>query len=125
MADNYVRQADTFRAKDKGGIKSPVMLAGAHTRTYKGVQSVAITDTSVHNLTVPTGADFAEITFEGAAATTDFCRYWHGATDPTATTGVKLVDGDTIVSADPLTFTAIKGSTGSGGTLRVEFFAYE
>lgn len=126
MADNYTRQADTFRAKDKGGVKSPVTLVGVHTRTYKGTpQSVVCTDVNVHNLTVPTGADFAEITMEGAAAATDFVRYWHGSTDPTSTVGVKLVDGDTIVSADPATFTAIKGSTGGGGTLRVEYFAYE
>lgn len=125
MADNYSRAGETFRAKDKSGVKSPVVLAGAHTRTYKGVASVACTDTAVHNLTVPTGADFAEITMEGASASTDYIRFWHGSTDPTASAGVKLVDGDTYISADPGTFTAIKGATGAGGTLRVEFFAYE
>jgi len=125
MSDNYTRQSDTFRAKDKGGIKSPVLIAGAHTRTYKmPAQSLVATGASAVNLTVPSGADFAEITMEGAAAT-DFVRYWHGSTDPTSTVGVKLMDGDTIVSADPATFTAIKGSTGSGGTLRCEFFSYE
>lgn len=125
MADNYTRQSDTFRAKDKSGIKSPVTLVGAHTRTYKGIESIACVDTVVHNLTVPSGADFAEITFEGASATTDFIRYWHSATDPTSTVGVKLKDGETVVSANPGSFTAIRGSTGGGGTLRVEYFSYE
>ena len=126
MADNYTRQADTFRAKDKSGIKQPVVLAGAHTRTYKTpAQSLVCTDAVVHSLTVPTGADFAEITMEGASVSTDFVRYWHGAATPTATSGVKMVDGDTIISADPATFKAIKGSIGGGGTLRCEYFAYE
>lgn len=124
MANDYVRQSETFRATDKSGKKLPITLIGAHVRTYKGVQSLACTDTIVHNLSVPGGTDFAEITMEGSTST-DFVRYWHGPTDPTSTAGAKLIDGDTVVSADPATFTAIKGSTGAGGTLRIEYFSYE
>ncbi len=124
MADDYVRGSETFRAKDSAGIKAPVVLAGAHVRTYKGVESLVCTDTTVHNLTVPSGATHADIVLEGAAAT-DFVRFWHGSTDPTSTAGVKLFDGQAVATANPGTFTAIKGSTGAGGTLRVEYYSYE
>lgn len=125
MADNYVRQSETFRAKDVSGIKSPVVLAGGHARTYKSpAQSLVATGASAVSLSVPAGATHADIVMEGAA-TTDFVRYWHGATDPTSTVGVKLMDGEVLMSADPSTVTFIKGSTGGGGTLRVEFYAYE
>lgn len=124
MADNYTRNAETFRAKDTGGVKSPILLAGAHVRTYKGIESVTVTDTNVHNLTVPSGATHADVVMEGAADT-DFVRYWHGATNPTSTVGTRLFDREAIATADPATLSFIKGSTGAGGTLRVEYYAYE
>ena len=124
MADDYTRGTETFRAKDVGGKKSPILLAGAHVRTYKGVESITVTDTSVHNLTVPSGATHADIVLE-AAADTDFIRYWHGATNPTSTIGVPLFNREAVATADPGSFSAIKGSAGAGGTLRVEYYAYE
>lgn len=124
MADNYTRSAETFRAKDASGIKSPVVLAGAHVRTYKGIASPDVTGVGVVNLSVPAGATHADIVMEGGAAT-DFVRFWHGATDPSSTVGVKLFDGQAVATADPATFSAIKGSTGNGGILRVEYYSYE
>ena len=124
MADDYQRGTETFRAKDVGGKKSPILLAGAHIRTYKGVESVVCTDTNVHNLTLPSGATHADIVMEGAADT-DFVRYWHGATNPTASAGVRLFNREAVATADPSSFSAIKGATGAGGTLRVEYYAYE
>jgi hypothetical protein len=124
MADDYTRQNEVFRAHEVGGKKLPITVVGAHVRVYKGVESVVCTDTSVHNLTVPSGATFADIVMEGAAAT-DFVRFWHGSTNPTSSSGVKLFDGQSLATADPSTFTAIKGSIGAGGTLRVEYYSYE
>jgi hypothetical protein len=124
MPDNYVRGSETFRAKETGGIKSPVLLAGAHIRTYKGVESLVVTDTSLHNLTVPAGATHADIVME-AAADTDFVRFWHGASNPTASVGVMLYNREAVATADPASFSVIKGSSGAGGTLRVEYYAYE
>lgn len=124
MSDNYTRGSEIFRAKDSGGVKSPVMLAGAHVRTYKGVESIVVTDGSVHDLTVPSGATHADVVMEGAAAT-DFVRYWHGAVPPTNTVGVKLYDGQAVATADPGSLSFIKGATGAGGTLRIEYYSYE
>ena len=124
MTDDYARQGETFRAHEVNVKKLPIMVVGAHARTFKGVESVACTDASVHSLSPPAGTLFSEITMEGAA-TTDYVRYWHTGTDPTSTVGVKLFDGQVMVSGDPASFTAIKGSTGAGGTLRVEHFAFE
>lgn len=122
MADNFTRQGQVFRAEDKSSIWYPVVLAGAHVRTYKGVQSLTLTS-AAQALTVPSGAEFADIYCEGSS-TTDFCRFWHGATDPTATVGVKLKDHEVIASADPSTFSAINGSGSGTCTLRVEYYAY-
>ncbi len=124
MADNYDRGGETFRAKEILGIKNPILLAGAHVRTYKGVESVVVTDTGVHNLTPPTGATHADVVMEGAADT-DFVRYWHGASNPSASAGVQLFHREALASADPATLSFIKGNTGAGGTLRVEYYAYE
>ncbi len=124
MADNYTRSSETFRAKDSSGVKSPVTLIGAHVRTYKGVESLVATGAGVVNLTVPSGATHADIVMEGAA-TTDYVRYWHSATDPTSAVGVVLFDGQLLTTAAPSTITFIKGSTGAGGTLRIEYFAWE
>lgn len=124
MADDYTRGTETFRAKEVAGKKSPILLAGAHVRTYKGVESLAVTDTFVHTLTVPSGATHADIVMEGAADT-DFVRFWHGPTNPTASVGVKLFNREAVATADPGSFSAIKGSTGAGGTLRIEYYAYE
>ena len=124
MPDNYTRGSETFRAKDTAGIKSPVIHAGAHVRTYKGVESVTVTDTGIHNLVVPSGATFADVVMEGAAAT-DYVRCWHGASDPSSGVGVKLFDGQALATAAPGTLTFIKGSTGAGGVLRVEYYSYE
>lgn len=124
MADDYIRGDETFRAKDVAGVKSPVLLAGAHIRTYKGVESVTVTDTNVHNLAPPPGATHADIVMEGGADT-DFVRYWHGATNPTASVGVQLFSREAVATADPATFSVIKGSSGNGGILRVEYYAYE
>lgn len=101
-----------------------ILVVGAHTRTYYTPQSLVCTDTSVHSLTVPPGATHADIVMEGAAST-DYVRFWYGATDPTATVGIILLDGQLEPSADPATFTAIKGSTGGGGTLRISYYSYE
>jgi len=124
--DNYTRQAETFRSKIKSQVQLPVSLVGAHTRTYKGTpQSLAVTGTGVVNLTVPVGADFAEVYFSGATATTDYIRFWHGSTDPTSTSGIEMVDGDTYITASPSTISFIKGASGGGGTVHVEYFSYE
>lgn len=124
MADNYTLGDGVFRAKDTSGVKSQVMLVGAHTRTYMGVQSVPVTGTVAVNLSVPSGATHADVTMEGAAST-DFVRYWHGATDPTSSAGAKLKDGESLTSADPATLTFVKGAPGGGGTVRVEYFAWD
>lgn len=124
MADDYVRQSETFRAREVASKKLPILVVGAHVRVYKGVESVDATGGSAVNLSVPGGATHADIVMEGASAT-DFVRYWHTATNPTSTVGVKLFDGQAVATADPGSFTAIKGSTGAGGTLRVEYYAYE
>lgn len=124
MADDYQRGNEWFRALDVNGKKLPVLLAGAHKRIYKGVESVPVTDGNVHNLNVPPGATFADIVME-AGADTDFVRYWHGATNPTSTVGVRFYNRETVYSADPSTFSAVKGESGAGGTLIVEYYAYE
>jgi len=122
---NYTRQGEVFRAVDPLGNSKrvPLMLVGAHSRVYKGSATIDCTGANAQPLQPPAGSTFAEITAEGAADT-DFARYWHYGT-PSGTVGVKLYNRDTFVSADPANFKAIKGSTGTGVTLRVEFFAYE
>jgi hypothetical protein len=127
MADNapYTPGAGrTMRTRDKSGIDIQVVAAGAHKRTYKGQQNLVLSGTS-QALTVPAGAEFADIYGEGATAN-DVARYWHtggGGADPTATVGKKLKDHEEISTADPATFEAIN-STGTT-TLRIEYYAYE
>lgn len=118
---NYTRQTQTFRSITVNGIELPVIVVGAHQRTYKGVQSLALTGTAA-TLTVPEGATHADIYCEGAAST-DYCRYWHGSTDPTTSVGVKLKEHEQIATASPSNFRAIEVS--GSITLRVEYYAYE
>lgn len=120
MADDYQRQGQTFRAEDFGSVLFPVVLAGAHVRTYVGTQSLTASSSS-QTLTVPSGATFADVYFEGAAST-DFVRFWHGGSTPTASVGVKLKDHEIVQTADPATFRAILGS--GSGTLRIEYYKY-
>lgn len=120
MADNYTRQGQSFRAEDFSGIIFPVVLAGAHVRTYLGTQSLTLTSTA-QTLTVPAGATLADVYCEGAS-TSDYARFWHGGTVPTGSVGVKLKDHEVIATADPATFRAINGS--GTCTLRIEYYAY-
>ena len=120
MADDYSRQGQTFRAEDFGSILFPVVLAGAHVRTYVGTQSLTLTGSS-QPLTVPSGATFADIYCEGAT-TSDYARYWHAGSTPTSSAGVKLKDHEVIQTADPATFRALNGS--GTCTLRVEYYKY-
>lgn len=122
MADNYARQGQTFRAEEKtGSIYTPVVDVGAHVRTYVDPpQTLTLTGTA-QSLSVPAGATHADIYCVGGTSTA-FCRYWHGSTNPTSTTGVKLYDRELLESADPSTFSAIN-STGSC-VLSVEFYKY-
>lgn len=105
-----------------GGIDAvaQVVLAGVHKRVYVGVQTLVLTGAS-QSLTVPAGipAVFADIYAQGATAT-DYARYWHGGTTPTATTGKKLGDNTEIQSVDPSTFKAINGS--GTVTLIIEYY---
>lgn len=119
MADNYTRGGQTFRSEDKSSVQFPVVLAGAHVRTYVGTQSLSLTSSS-QALTVPGTAEFADIYFEGGTST-DYARFWHGST-PTSGVGVKLKDDALVQSADPATFRAILGS--GTGTLRIEYYRY-
>lgn len=121
MADNYARQGETFRATDNGGVLAPVLLAGAHVRTYDGVQSLILTAAS-QALTVPSGATFADVYCEGTS-TTDYARFWHGDNTPTASAGQKLKDHEVVQSADPSTLHFINGS--GTCTLRIEYYHYE
>lgn len=118
MADNYTRQGDTFRAEDLSGIKFPTITAAPHARSYTGKQELTLTGSS-QTLTVAGSALFAEITAEGASPG-DYCRYWHDGSTPSSSSGVKLVDGETIISYSPATFKAINSS--GTVTLRVEYF---
>jgi len=98
-----------------------VMLAGEHERVHDGIQSLTLSGSS-QTLTVPGGATHALIYMEATAPTTDFARYWHGATAPTASVGKKLKDHEEIVSADPANFRVIVGT--GGGILRIEYYHY-
>jgi hypothetical protein len=120
VADDYVRQGQTFRAEEFSSVLFPVVLAGAHVRTYLGTQSLALTGSS-QTLTVPAGATFADVYCEGASST-DYARFWHGGSTPTSSVGVKLKDHEVIQTADPATFRAINSS--GTCTLRVEFYKY-
>lgn len=99
----------------------PILRVGAHVRTYKGVQSIAATASS-QLLTVPSGATHCDIYAEGGSSS-DFVRYWHGSTSPTASAGKKLKDHEEIASSSPANFRFI-ASSGSV-TLRVEYYSYE
>jgi len=120
MAD-FVRQGETFRALLVSSKLLPIFVVGAHQRTYKGTQSLTLTGAS-QTLTVPGGATFADIYCEGAAST-DYARFWHGGSVPTASVGVRLKDHEILQSADPATFRAIIGA--GSPVLRVEYYAYE
>lgn len=122
---NFSRLGESYRAVDlvSSGVRTPVLLAGAHVRTYVDNPQTLTVTSSAQALTVPSGATFADIYCEGTAST-DFVRFWHGSTNPTASVGQKLKDHEVIASADPSTFSVILG-TGSGTcTLRVEFYKY-
>jgi hypothetical protein len=120
LADNYTRLAQSFRAEDKSSVMFPVILAGAHVRTYVSTQTLVLTGTA-QTLTVPSGAEFADIYCQGATAN-DIARFFHGGSVPTSSSGVKLKDHELISSADPATFRAIN-STGSC-TLFIEYYKY-
>ena len=120
MADNYARGGQTFRSEDKSSVQFPVVLAGAHVRTYYTPQSITSSGTS-QSLTVPSGAEFADI-YCDSATDTDYVRFWHGSQAPTSSVGVKLKAHEVIQSADPSTFRFIAGS--GTPTLRVEFYKY-
>lgn len=122
MADNYSRTGQNFRSEDKSSVQFPVVLAGAHVRTYLGTQNLAVSGSS-QTLTLPAGTEFADIYCEGASST-DFCRYFHGGTVPTGTVGKKLKDHEELASADPATFRVIAGTGGGTCTLRVEYYQY-
>lgn len=113
----------TFRSEAAaGGQEFPASVVGSLPRVYKGVQSLTLSASS-QSLTVPSGATHADISFEATDPANDFARYWHGATAPTAAAGHKLKDDQMISSAAPAVFKAIVGV--GGGTLRVEYYAYE
>lgn len=118
MADNYTRQGDTFRAEDLSGVKFPTITSAPHARSYKGKQVLTLT-ASAQSLSVASSALFAEITAEGSAPG-DYCRYWHDGTSPSSSSGVKFVDGETILSCSPATFQAINSS--GTVTLYIEYF---
>lgn len=120
MADNYTRGSQTFRSEDKSNIQFPVILAGAQVRTYIGTQNLTLSGTA-QTLTVPSGAEFADIYCEGAT-TSDYARYYHAGTVPTSSVGIKLKDHEITSSANPATFRAINSS--GSCTLRVEYYAY-
>jgi hypothetical protein len=121
LADDYQRIGQTFRAEDFSGVLFPVVLAGAHVRTYNTTTQTLTLTASAQTLTVPTGYTFADIYCEGSADTA-YCRFWHGGATPTSASGVKLKDHEVLQSADPVTFRAINSS----GTciLRVEYYKY-
>lgn len=122
MADNFTRQNEIFRSKEiSAGLHAPIMIVGAHTRSYvSGAESVSAL-TASKSLTVPSGATHADIYVEGSAST-DYIRFWHDGSTPSSTVGMKAMDGEVIQSASPSTFKAINGS----GTcvLRVEYYKY-
>jgi len=119
MADNYTRQGETYRAVDVSGIKSPVVLVGAHKRVYDGTQTLSLSGSS-QALTVPGGATHADVYCAGTAST-DFARYWHGST-PTASVGVKLKDGELLETAAPASLNVIIGS--GSPVLSIEYYHY-
>jgi hypothetical protein len=122
MADDYTRGGETFRAKEVSAKKTPIMLAGEHVRVHDGIQSVTLTTTAGLALTVPGGATHALIYCEGAADT-DFARYWHGSTNPSASVGKRLNDHEEIATAAPAAFRAVIGQ--GSPILRVEYYHYE
>ena len=122
MADDFVRQGETFRATEVSSKKLPIFLAGAHARTYYTPQSISASASS-QSLTVPAGATHADIYAEGAAST-DFVRCWHASQAPTSTVGVRLKDHEVMQSASPSTFRFILGSGSGATTLRVEYYSY-
>lgn len=96
------------------------MLAGEHTRTYDGVQSLVLSGSSA-SLTVPAASTHAFVVAEGGTAN-DYCRTWHSGATPTASVGIKLFDGQSFSTADPRTLKAIVGS--GAVTLRIEYYHY-
>jgi hypothetical protein len=124
MSDNFDRQSQTFRAEEKSSVLFPVVLVGAQVRTYVGTESITSTGSS-QGLTVPSGAEFADIYCESDADTsTDYVRYWHNSEAPTSTVGVKLKDHEVLQSGDPSTFRFMSGNGSGTCTLRVEYYKY-
>jgi len=121
MADNYTRGAQTFRSEDKSNIQFPVILVGAHVRTYTGIASYTSSGTAASLTAIPAGTEFADI-YCDSSTDTDFVRFWHNSTNPTTTVGVKLKAHEVVQSADPATFRFIASS--GTPTLRVEFYRY-
>lgn len=130
MADNItyansstgaIPNSTVIRTEDVGGKHLQVTLVGAHVRTYKGTQSLTLSGTA-QTLTVASGGTHADIYCEGATSS-DYARFWHAGSTPTASVGVKLKDHEIVQTADPGTFRAINGS--GSCTLRVEYYAYE
>jgi hypothetical protein len=120
LADNYTRAGQSFRSEDKSSVQFPVLLVGAHVRTYVGVQTLVLTSSS-QALTVPALAEFADIYCEGSSSLA-VARFWHNGQVPTSSAGIRLKDHEVIQSADPSTFRAIN-ETGTC-TLRVEYYRY-
>lgn len=105
-------------------LLAPIVLAGEHVRNYLGVETLSI-GASVSTLTVPAGATHAEVYCDNTAASLDstsYVRYWHG-TNPSATVGKRLFHNESIPTAQPSQFRATNGS-GSGNTLRIEYYQY-
>lgn len=120
LPTHHSRSEQTGTHSDGKPIVAQVMLAGVHKRTYLGVQSLVLTGTA-QTLTVPAGtpATFADIYADGASSS-DFARYWHGAT-PTASVGKKLSTDQELQSVDPSSFSAILGA--GTVTLRIEYYS--
>lgn len=121
VPSHLVRNEKTGTAGGGQDIIAQVVLAGIQKRTYLGTQVLNLSGTS-QSLTVPAGvpAALADIYCEGAG-TSDYARYWHGGSVPTASAGKKLKDHEELQSADPGTFQSIIG-TGSP-KLVVEYYS--
>jgi len=120
-SNNYTRQGDTYRANTSpAGGDFPATMVGALRRVYDGVQTLTLTGTA-QTLTVPSTATHADVYCAGGAST-DFARYWHGGTAPTASVGMKLKDGELLETGDPDSLKAIIGS--GSPVLSAEFYHY-
>lgn len=122
MADNALSvNGVTVRSKDVGsGVQAEIVLAGAHVRTYDGIQSLSLSGSS-QSLTVPGSSTHAEIIAESATST-DYARFWPDGTAPTASVGMQLAPGQAYDCASPSTFKVIVGA--GTLTLRIAYYHY-